>query len=133
MPLKYLRNFWRTLGIPLINYEVSLNLSWSESCIITSVEKRSVIAAQGDNPEVRDDSLTNATFKIKGTKLCAPVVTLSAEDNDKRLEQLKTELKRIIKWNKYRLEMYNQAKNNNLNYLINPAFTNVNRLFVLSL
>ena len=28
--------------------------------------------------------------------------------------------------------MSNQTKNNNLYYLINPAFTNVNRLFVLS-
>ena len=29
--------------------------------------------------------------------------------------------------------MSNQTKNNNLNYLIDPTFTNVNRLFVLSL
>ena len=28
--------------------------------------------------------------------------------------------------------MSNQARNNNLNYLIAPTFTNVNRLFVLS-
>ena len=28
--------------------------------------------------------------------------------------------------------MSNQTKNNNLNYLIYPTFTNVNRLFVLS-
>ena len=28
--------------------------------------------------------------------------------------------------------MSNQATNNNLNYLIDPTFTNVNRLFVLS-
>ena len=28
--------------------------------------------------------------------------------------------------------MSNQTKNNNLHYLINPTFTNVNRLFVLS-
>ena len=28
--------------------------------------------------------------------------------------------------------MTNQVKNNNLNYLIDPAFTKVNRLFVLS-
>ena len=29
--------------------------------------------------------------------------------------------------------MTNQTKNNNLNYLIDPIFTKVNRLFVLSL
>ena len=28
--------------------------------------------------------------------------------------------------------MSNQTKNNNLNYLIDPTFTNVKRLFVLS-
>ena len=50
----------------------------------------------------------------------------------KLLEQLKTGFKRTIKWNKYRSEMTNQAKNNNLNYLIDPAFPKVNRLFVLS-
>ena len=34
--------------------------------------------------------------------------------------------------NKYRSNMSVQTKNNNLNYLIDPTFTNVNRLFVLS-
>ena len=66
------------------------------------------------------------------TKLYVPVVTLSAENDNKLLEQLKTGFKRTIKWNKYRSEMCNQTKNNNLNYLIDPTFTNVNRLFVLS-
>ena len=61
-----------------------------------------------------------------------PVVTLSAENDNKLLEQLKTGFKRTIKWNKYRSEMSNQTKNNNLDYLIDPSFTNVNRLFVLT-
>ena len=64
--------------------------------------------------------------------MCVPVVTLSAENDNKLLEQLKTGFKRTIKWNKYTSEMSNQTKNNNLNYLIDPTFTNVNRLFVLS-
>ena len=75
---------------------------------------------------------TNATFKITDCKLYVPVVTLSAENDNKLLEQLKTGFKRTIKWNKYRSEMSNQTKNNNLNYLIDPTFTNVNRVFVLS-
>ena len=61
-----------------------------------------------------------------------PVITLSAENDNKLLEQLKTRFKRRIIWNKYRSEMSNQTRNNNLNYLIDPTFTNVNRLFVLS-
>ena len=60
------------------------------------------------------------------------VVTLSTEDDNKFLEQLKTGIKRTIKWNKYRAEMTNQAKTNNLDYLINPVFNRVNILFVLS-
>ena len=39
--------------------------------------------------------------------------------------------KKTIKWNKYRSQMTIQDNNNNLNYLIDPTFTNVNRLFVL--
>ena len=61
-----------------------------------------------------------------------PVVPLSSENDNKLLEKLKAGFKRTIKWNKYRPEMANQTKNNNLNYLIDPTFTNVNRLFVLS-
>ena len=105
-------------------------LGWSASCVITSLEKRLVTAAQGDNPAVYDS--TNATFKITDTKLYVPVVTLSAENDTKLLKQLKTGFKRTITWNKYRSEMRNQTKNNNLNYLIDSTFTNVNRLFVLS-
>ena len=34
--------------------------------------------------------------------------------------------------NKYRSQMTIRLQNNNLNYLIDPTFTNANRLFVLS-
>ena len=68
VPLKHLSNFWKTLDIPLNNCEVSLALSWSANCVITSLEKRLVTAAQGDNPAVYDDFPTNATFKITDCK-----------------------------------------------------------------
>ena len=73
-----------------------------------------------------------ATFKITDTKLYVPIVTLSKENNIKLFKKLKSGLKKTIKWNKYRSEMAIQNNNNNLNYLIDPTFTNVNRLFVLS-
>ena len=75
---------------------------------------------------------SGATFKIIDTKLYVPVVTLSKKIDTKLLEQLKTGFRRIIKWNRYRSQMTIQPQNNNLNYLIDPTFTNVNRLFVLS-
>ena len=62
VPLKYLSNFWRTLDMPLINCEVSLILTWSRECVITSMERR-VINTR------RDASPTNATFQITDTKL----------------------------------------------------------------
>ena len=61
-----------------------------------------------------------------------PVVTLSAENDKKLLKQLKTGFKRTIKWKKYRSEMSNQTINNNLNYLIDQTFINVDRLYALS-
>ena len=82
------------------------------------------VAHKIDNPE-------NAIFQITDTKLYVPVVTLSKENDTKLLEQLKTGFKKTIKWNKCRPQMTVQPQNNNLNYLNDPAFTNVNRLFVL--
>ena len=75
---------------------------------------------------------TELEFKKTDTKLYVPVVTLLKENDIKLLEQLKSGFKRTLKWNKYRSQMTIQPKNNNLNYLIDPTFTNVNRLFVLS-
>ena len=36
VPLKYLRNFWRSLEMPLINCKIHLELSWIENCILSS-------------------------------------------------------------------------------------------------
>ena len=131
VPLKYLSKFWRTLDIQLINCEVSLCLTWSENCVITSKATRE--ADPDVDPAVAGiNNPANAVFKITDCKLYVPVVTLSSENDNKLLEQLTTGFKKAIKWNNYRSEMSNQTKNNNLNYLIDPTFTNVNRLFVLS-
>ena len=96
MGLKYLGNFWRTLDIPLINCEVSLTLTWSENCVIASKATRE--ADPDADPAVAGiNNPTNAIFKITDCKLYVPVVTLSAENDNKLLEQLKTGFKRIIK------------------------------------
>ena len=71
-------------------------------------------------------------FQIKDTKLYVPVVNLSKEIDTKLLEQLKTGFKRTIKWNKYRSQITVQSDNKKLNYLIDPTFPKVSRLFVLS-
>ena len=70
-------------------------------------------------------------FQITDKKMFVPVVTLSKEHNKKLLEQLKSGFKRTVKWNKYRSQMNNQGNSNNLNYLVDPTFIKVNKLFVL--
>ena len=80
VPLKYLGNFWRTLEMPLINCEVSLVLTWSPTCVITN-------------------STGQGKFKITYTNLYVPVITLSPEDNEKLLQQLRSGFKRVINWN----------------------------------
>ena len=131
IPLKHLIIFWRTLDMPLVNCEASLTLTWPENCVITKLDK-TVTAAQGNNPAVDKTNQESATFKITDTKLYVLVVILSTENDKKLLEQLRTRFKGLFKWNNYRSEMTNQAKIKNLNYLIDPTFTKVNRLFVLS-
>ena len=127
--LKYLGNFWRALNMPLISCEISLELKWNRNCIITSLEEREV---DDGPPVVRYDLLTGATLAINDCKLYIPVVTLSKDDEIKLLTNLKSGFTREIEWNKYRSQMSTEEKINNLNILIDPTFTNVNRLFVLA-
>ena len=126
IPLKYLGNFWRALNIPLISCEVSLEIKWDKNCVITSLEQRDI---GGGN---RDNAPTGATLAVTDCKLYVPAVTLSKDDETKLLTNLKSGFKREIVWNKYRSQMTTEAINSNLNILIDPTFTNVNRLFVLA-
>ena len=130
-PLKHLSNFWRHLDIPLINCEVELILTWFKSCVL--IDKITRNANYAANPVVYEiNNPEDATFQITDIKLYMSVVTLSKENNIKLLEKLKSGFKKTIKWNKYRSQMTIQNNNSNLNYLIDPTFTNVNRLFVLT-
>ena len=76
------------------------------NCVIT--EEKTQDANRDGNPPVPEvRAPTGATFEITDTKLYFPVVTLSTEDDNKLLEQLKTGFKRANKWKKYRSEMSN--------------------------
>ena len=115
--LKYLSNFWRTLEMPLINCEVNLISTRSSTCVITN-------------------STGAETFEITDTKLYVPVVTLSTEKNAKLLQQLKAgfkrDFKRVFNWNKYLSKPESFRRNANLNYLVEPSFQGINRLFILA-
>ena len=63
--------------MPLINCEISLILTWSKNCVISSA--------------------TDATeFVITDTKLYVPVIVLSTENNIKLWTQLQYDLKRTV-------------------------------------
>ena len=61
---------WRTFEMPLIICEITLDLNWSEKCVIAATD----VATQG------------TTFSITDTNIYVPVVTLSTQGNAKLLE-----------------------------------------------
>ena len=75
-----LENTWN-----VINYEISLMLTWSKYFFI--------VASTAANQE--------PTFTIIYTKLYVPVVTLWTQDKLKLLKQLESGFKRTINLNKY--------------------------------
>ena len=115
VPLKNLSKFWRTLEMPSISCEINLLLTSFASCVNVSTE----VANQ------------NATFAITDTKLYVPVVTLSTKDNAEFLKKLESGFKRVFNKNIYLSKPELLSQNPKLNYLIEPSFQGVNRLFVL--
>ena len=105
---------------------MSLELKWNKTCVITS--QQIGVNLDGGNTAAS----TGATLTINDCKLYIPVVTLSKYDEIKLLTNLKSGFTRQIEWIKYRSQMSTESINNNLNILIDPKFTNVNRLFVLA-
>ena len=65
----------------LINYEINVILTLSETCVISY-------------------STRAATFGIFDKKPDVPVITLSIQDNRKLLQQLKSGVMQAISWNK---------------------------------
>ena len=93
--LKYLSNLWRFLNLPLINYEIILDLLWTKDWVLIE----------------RHNSITQATFQKNNAKLYFPVVTLYINDNIEFLENIKGGFKRKVHWNKYISKIIIQKKN----------------------
>ena len=92
VPLKYLGNNWKTFEKPLINCEITLDIIWSENCVIFK---------QG----------RETTFLMTDAKLYVSVVTIITQDNVKLLQRLKSGFKRTISWNKYLSKIKTFAQN----------------------
>ena len=78
--IKYLSNFWRSFHLPLINYEVQLNLLWEKDRVLIEAAP----------------SITEENFIITCTQLFVPIATLLINKNIKFLENLKQGIKGLI-------------------------------------
>ena len=69
-------------------------------------------------------------LQLKWSKNCILLAGNAANQNlEFKLKQLESGFKRTINWNKYLPKAENQAQNRYLDFLIDPNFQGVNRLF----
>ena len=130
VPLKYLDKFFRSLEIPFINCEISVNLKWNKNCVLTSQATRDA-DPDADSPVAAVNNPTNAKFDITDCKLYVSVVTLSTEYENNLYKKLKGGFSVDVYWDKYRSQLTNQRAGL-INYLIDPTFDNESKLFVLA-
>ena len=102
------------LEMPLINFEISLILTWSATCVIFTAAANQA-----------------ATFAVTDTKLYIPVVTLSIDDNVKLLQQNQDSNAHLTGINMNQKQQHSILQINIL-ILMEPSFWGVNRLFVLT-
>ena len=132
IPLKNLSNFIFNLEFLMINTEIELILKWSQNCVLTSKSTRNALSQSDDNPPLPAVAEINRAkdlkFNITGCKLYIPVVTLQQKYDNELLKDLKTGFSFDYIWS----QIINQPLTNNLNFLIDPTFNSVNKLFVLA-
>ena len=124
----------------MINTEIELILKWSQNFVLiekATRELKALIPAQtGGIPAKPQVNAINRPasliFNITDCKLYVPVVTLLEKYENKLYEGLKTGISFDFEWGRYRTQIFNQPATNNLNFLIDPTFNNVNELFVLA-
>ena len=80
--------------------EIMVSINMSEKCVIVAT-----------NVEAQP-----TTFSTTDTRLYAPVLTLSTQDNAKLLEQLKSGFKRTSNWNKYQPKVSTERPNQYLDF-----------------
>ena len=120
VPLRYVSNFFRSLGMPLVNCKIDLELTWHKDCMIFSAN-----SAAGQV----------VSFMITNTKLYIPVVTLSIKDNNNLTKQLNDGFKRTIYWNQHVSKPFPETPHKRTGitrFALDAACQGVNRLFVLA-
>ena len=132
--LTNLSNFMFSLDFLLVNSEIELILKWTEDCALTEKTTRAQLPPGGAGVDAVPaiNRPKDLKFSVTDCKLYVPVVTLQTEYQNLLYKKLKTGISKDFTWNKYRSQIINQTTANNLNFLIDPAFNNVNKLFVLA-
>ena len=130
IPWKYLSSFCWSLSLPWLNCEIELDSSLSRNYIIFKISRTAEVAANPPNASRSRTKTAGAKFHVFSGKLYVPVVTLSVNNNIKFLENERQGFKRTVSWKNYTSKVTTQPKNN-LDYMINPTFRNINSLFVI--
>ena len=119
MPLKYISNFFRALGLPLINTKLYIELNSTKHFVISTVD-------------------TATTIQITKTELYVSVVTLNTENNNKLTKLLSEGFKRSVIWNEYKRKIQTittvaaEGGNTNTRRIeLDTSFQGVCRLFVM--
>ena len=123
----------------MINTEIELILKWSPNCVLTQKFTRphcdQVLNQDGSVRFNEVDAINrpkDLKFNIIDCNIYVPVVTLQEKYENKLYEGLKNGISFDFEWGKYRIQIINQPATNNLNFLIDPTFNNINGLFVLA-
>ena len=98
-----------------INYKIILQLKWSKDCFLVAGATAIQVPA----------------FTRTDTKLYVSFVTASTQNNVKLFKQLESGFKITFNWNEYQSKKTNQLQNRYLDFLIDPSFQRVNRLFFI--
>ena len=114
----------------MVNTEIELILKWSQNCVLA---ERLIREAKAAGPNLAYEPRINALnipshlkLNITDCKLYVPVVTLQEKYENKLYKGLKNGISFDFEWGRYRTQIINQPVTNNLNFLIDPTFNNVN-------
>ena len=129
VPLKNSNNFIFSLAFLMINTEIELILKWSQNCVLTeraTREQKDEIAGIIRAAAVSAiNAPSDLNFNITDCKL-------QEKYENELYKNLKAGISFDFEWGRYRTQLINQPATNNLNFLIDPTFNNVNGLFVLA-
>ena len=91
----------------IINCKVELKRKWIKYCVLNT----------NDNDNA-NGNFNNIISSIKDTKLCVPVVVLSARDNQKLIKLLSKRFERLVYWNEYKTKSEHKNTTNEYRYFL---------------